>query len=261
MPMDGAMNRSAIDRLTDGMSRRDAAFGGGLLLASLLLSGCGSQRSVSRLPSVNFPETPLSKPPVSDSTPSKVAARPAPPVRGVTMMPRSAWASRGVANRKDTDPMGSITCLTVHHDGNRVSGMRTQSECARRIEGIRRYHVDQKGWADIGYHYIIDPMGRVWEGRPTSLQGAHVGGDMNKHNLGVMVMGNFDQQQPTGEQLATLDAFVTQQMRNYRIGLRDLRTHQEWKPTSCPGRALQAYMNRTRSRGGAIAQGMSSSMT
>jgi hypothetical protein len=169
------------------------------------------------------------------------------------MMPRSAWASRGVANRKNTDPMAGITNLTVHHDGNLVQGVRTQSECARRIEGIRRHHVERNGWADIGYHYIIDPMGRVWEGRPTSLQGAHVGGDKNKHNIGVVVMGNFDRQSPTPEQLAALDAFVAQQMRTHRISLRNLRTHQEWSPTACPGRNLQGYMNRTRARGGSIA--------
>lgn len=125
-------------------------------------------------------------------------------------------------------------------------------DAAGRLESIRRSHVN-KGWADIGYHYIIDPAGRVWQGRPISLQGAHVK-DENPGNIGIMVMGNFDSQSPTPAALTTLDQFIAFQLRQYSLPVRRVYTHQELKPTACPGRSLQAYMARTRATTGRMAR-------
>lgn len=112
----------------------------------------------------------------------------------------------------------------------------------------RKDHNNGKRWADIGYHYVIDPQGRIWEGRPTNLQGAHVK-DTNEHNLGIMCMGNFDQQAPSAAQVAALDAFVVDQMRRYRVPITRVYTHQELNRSACPGRNLQAYMLQTRRTG------------
>jgi hypothetical protein len=108
-------------------------------------------------------------------------------------------------------------------------------------------------WADIGYHYVIDPAGRVWEGRPTRLQGAHVK-DHNENNLGIVVLGNFEEQRPTPEALRALDAFVAQQMQRLAVPISEVWTHRELMPTACPGRNLQSYMAATRSGSGRLAR-------
>jgi hypothetical protein len=77
--------------------------------------------------------------------------------------------------------------------------------------------------------------------------------DTNEHNLGVLVLGNFDLQQPTPQALASLDSFVAAQMRRYRVPLSRVYTHQELRPTACPGRNLQRYMLATRTRSGRMA--------
>jgi len=68
------------------------------------------------------------------------------------------------------------------------------------------------------------------------------------------VLGNYDDQRPTNESISSLDNFVAAQMQRYRIPVSRVYTHQELKPTACPGRSLQAYMERTRSRGGTMAR-------
>src|SRR5690606_33804179 len=128
----------------------------------------------------------------------------------------------------------------------------TQADVADRIEMIRRSHVESRGFADIGYHYIIDPAGRIWEGRSVAYQGAHVK-DNNENNLGILVLGNFQRQTPTRAATETLDRFVASQMARYGVPLTRVKTHREITVTECPGESLQRYMNATRARGGGLA--------
>ena len=74
-------------------------------------------------------------------------------------------------------------------------------------------------------------------------QGAHVK-DCNVGNIGVVCLGNFDKQTPSQPQLAALNRHVTWLMRNYRVQMPKLRTHQEWPSaaTACPGVNLERYM-------------------
>lgn len=146
--------------------------------------------------------------------------------------------------------MNGVGRITVHHSGVDSSAIRSQSQAAKHLESIRQSHV-RNGWADIGYHYIIDPQGRVWEGRSVWKQGAHVK-DENEHNLGVMLMGNFDRQQPTADALRSLQSVLVAQMRSCRVATNRVYTHQELKPTACPGRNLQSKMVAMRSRNGAL---------
>lgn len=150
------------------------------------------------------------------------------------------------------DAMGSITRITVHHDGMNPYTSRSQRDAMRRIDAIRRSHV-AKGWADIGYHFVIDPSGRVYEARPIVLQGAHVKYN-NPHNLGIVLLGNFMEQQPTDEALVTLDAFLAGAMRRYRVPVARVVTHRELRPTACPGTALQQHMVQARSLRGTLAR-------
>lgn len=145
--------------------------------------------------------------------------------------------------------MNGVSRLTVHHDGIETLLWSDSVAASRdRLEMIRRGHL-QRGFADIGYHYVIDRAGRVWEGRPVSYQGAHAGGSNNLNNVGVLVIGNFDQQQPTTAQLRTLSTSLKLLMAHYRVPVSRVYTHQELKPTACPGVNLQGRMVQLRSSG------------
>jgi hypothetical protein len=62
-------------------------------------------------------------------------------------------------------------------------------------EGIQRSHVFTRGFADIGYHYVISqtPKGgwRLFEGRPKFAIGAHAGANLNNDSLAVVISGNY----------------------------------------------------------------------
>lgn len=258
----GAISREEFDVAIDAIDRfpatlkdrRQALIAGVGLALGAFLTGCASggkgndiamrwpdqEPTLGKLKPVPAANTPASR----TRTPATVANR------GV--IPRSRWATQA-PKWSVSKPLNGISRITVHHDAFNSAGLRSERDVAARIESIRRAH-RQRGteWVDIGYHYIIDPAGRVWEGRPISIEGAHVS-RTNEHNLGICVLGNFDEQRPTSDTLATLDSFVAHQARQYRVSMRNIYTHQELKPTACPGRNLQRYMLETRSGRGRMA--------
>lgn len=172
------------------------------------------------------------------------------------VIPRSKWTSSGT---KDwlADPMGSVNRITVHHDAIMPVPSGTYSDSLRRMQLIRKGHLNN-GWADIGYHFAIDPSGRVWQARPLSYQGAHVK-DHNPGNLGIVVFGNYEQIQPSGASMRSLDQTLAYAMRRFSIPISRVYTHRELRPTACPGQNLQARMNATRSGRGRLSQMIRSS--
>lgn len=227
-----------------------------------VLGGCGEQRTASMLPepawdTVLFdpgPAQPSYSPaaePYIDPEPEPViVSNPAPPRPAATgIIARRAW-SRGNPIPTRMNRMLPVRFITVHHDA-RVNRDTNQAAVARRIDAIRRYHQNDRGWGDIGYHYVVDRAGRVWEARPLGWQGAHVK-DRNPGNIGVVALGNFDNQSPSTAQVNALMNHVRGLMDRYRVPVSRVRTHQEWAATACPGRNLQRIMVQSR-RGGALA--------
>jgi hypothetical protein len=177
--------------------------------------------------------------------------------RGVPggLVMRSEWA-KGEPKPWLADKMGSIYRITIHHDAidsplPETNDRSSRAETAARLDSIRRGHL-ARGWADIGYHYAIDPSGQVWQGRPLGLQGAHVA-NQNQGNLGIVMLGNFERSKPTDRAIESLDRLIASEMRRYRVSLSEVRTHREMASTACPGRNLQRSMDRTRSNGGRLA--------
>lgn len=238
--------------------RREVLGGGSLVLGALFLGGCKSSQSTAALPGPYWTSQPptTAPAPVFQPTPAVASCPTTPPPVDTSVpmgvVPRSTWTGKGVSRPGDINPMNGIRRITVHHDGLPPTTLRTNAQVAARIEVIRSSHVSGRGWADIGYHYLIDPQGRVWEGRSIRYQGAHVK-DQNENNMGVLVLGNFEMQSPSPAALSSLDRFVADQMRRYGVPMSRVRTHQELAPTECPGRNLQMYMVRTRGGGGQMA--------
>jgi len=216
-----------------------------LALGSLAVLGCAPSRRQALGPPA--PVWPLDRGPMvhrqaSRATPNIKTTPPAAAVPG-GIFPRSTWTTSGptlaLANR-----MGRIERITIHHDAMASSGFRTANDSKVRLNDILRAHRNN-GWADIGYHYAIDPLGNVWSARPIQLQGAHVR-DWNERNLGVMVMGNFMHEQPTPQALAALHGLIRSESGRYRVPAGRVGTHRELATTACPGDALQRKVDAAR---------------
>jgi hypothetical protein len=163
-------------------------------------------------------------------------------------LPRSRWATAGpIPARLNGMGQTNIEHITVHHEGSSAVYFDDEGQVRQRLDAIRRAHLS-RAFGDIGYHFIVDRAGRVWEGRSLVYQGAHVK-DHNYHNLGIMALGNFDEQAPTDAQLRRLIAVVRTARAACGVPLNRVHTHQELKPTRCPGHSLQRYMVNVRHNG------------
>lgn len=58
----------------------------------------------------------------------------------------------------------------------------------QKVAEVKRWHTDERGWSDIGYHYVIGREGEAREGRPLERAGAHVKGH-NKNSIGISLEG------------------------------------------------------------------------
>jgi N-acetylmuramoyl-L-alanine amidase len=180
--------------------------------------------------------------PVAERTTNPVAT----PSPSLQAQPRSAWNPAPI-QQGHLDPMGRIWRVTVHHSDIWFRDTSTAAAAAQ-IRQIQRQHMVDRGFGDIGYHYLIDPAGRIWEGRDLRWQGAHARGEHNKGNVGICVLGNFVSgshgQAPTEAQQRALASLLTQAMQTWSIPVEQIHTHRDFVQTECPGAQLQAVVDR-----------------
>lgn len=95
----------------------------------------------------------------------------------------------------------TTTHMIVHHS----AGPNSSSNWAATVLSIWNFHVNTNGWCDIGYNWIIDPDGIVYEGRGggNNVKGAHFCG-ANSGTVGICLLGNFESDPPTAAALASL---------------------------------------------------------
>jgi hypothetical protein len=165
-------------------------------------------------------------------------------------IPRSEWAQQPVVLSRTTPMGGTPTRITVHHSGDKDD---LNADSLTWLRQVDLNHIKglnhPEPWACIGYHFIIDPSGKVYEGRPLKFQGAHAGNPVvNRLNIGICLMGNFDVQRVPPAQrsalLTTLDRLCLQ----YGISRAEVYGHKHFKVTECPGKFLsqiiEAYAQR-----------------
>lgn len=156
---------------------------------------------------------------------------------------RSSWRARRVKRTELSRARAPWQWITVHHSVVRSEDYSPEGTFDT-VRGIQRDHMDSKGWGDIGYHFLIDPAGRVIEGRELQWQGAHAGGQNNIGNVGICLLGNFDEDRPSRASIASLDRLVLELQQKLRIPRLNVRPHRAWKETACPGRHLMPWFTR-----------------
>ncbi len=118
----------------------------------------------------------------------EAAARPARPA----IIRRAQWNADESIVRGSPAYAERVRLAVVHHTAGTNSYTRAQS--AGIVRGIQRYHVLANGWNDIGYNFLVDRYGQVFEGRAGGLErnvvGAHARG-FNAGSVGVAVLGTY----------------------------------------------------------------------
>lgn len=153
----------------------------------------------------------------------------------IHVIQRSAWSSLK-PRLSLLDNALTFNRLTVHHAGMAVNTHMQWDAVISDLNILQEGHLN-RNYGDIGYHFIIDYTGRIWEGRSLRFEGAHVY-NANKQNLGVMLLGNFEKQYPAPAQITSLLLMVRALQRKYRIPASSLYGHCDLGPSACPGMRL-----------------------
>ncbi len=125
------------------------------------------------------------------------------------------------------DLRDSYQTLVIHHSAfYEVNGIATLLE-------VQRLHRDDRGWADVGYHFMVDMDGAIYEGRNLGVRGIHTQGH-NSGSAGVCLLGDFRFRSPSQAQwdaLIALSCWLVDE-----LDLTHLAAHSQFnKGTVCPG--------------------------
>lgn len=126
--------------------------------------------------------------------------------------------------------------IVIHHTGeNDIDASAAQ---------IHQWHLNNPGWAGIGYHFVIRKNGDIERGRPEWAVGSHAYGE-NSHTIGIHLSGDFMTAYPTAIQIEKAALLIANICEDYGIPTdrAHIVGHGELMPTDCPGVHLQALLN------------------
>lgn len=119
------------------------------------------------------------------------------------------WIPQNTAYPSDWQPVERIV---IHHS---ATANNDPIPAIARIQSIYRFQAVTQGWGDIGYDYIIDQAGKIYEGRygGNGVRGAHVFRDSDKDNfnygsIGIVLLGTFTNQGASPQMYASLERLV-----------------------------------------------------
>ena len=193
------------------------------------------------------------------------------PLRAVTtaglppIVPRSAWGADESIRRNEPEYAPNVRFAIVHHTAGPNSY--SPSQAAAIMRGIQIYHVRSNGWNDIGYNFLVDRYGSVYEGRyggtDRNVIGAHALG-FNTGSVGVAVIGSFESAAIPAAAEASLEKLLAWRLdlahidplstvtaisggsERYPTGvpvvLRAVSGHRDTGLTACPGDLLYAQL-------------------
>ena len=200
------------------------------------------------------------------SAPERVPLRQLSVAGSPAILPRAAWGANEALRRGFPAYAPALRFAAVHHTAG--SSGYSPAAAAAIVRAIQTYHVKGNGWNDIGYNFLVDRFGRVFEGRrggvARNVVGAHAGG-FNAGSVGVAVIGSHARA-PIGARarsalvnllawrldvahvnpLSTL-TFTSAGNARFPTGapvfLRAISGHRDTGFTSCPGGGLYGQLN------------------
>jgi flagellar hook assembly protein FlgD len=178
---------------------------------------------------------------------------------------RAQWGADESIVRASPSYADRVRFAVVHHTAG--SNSYSASQSAAIVRGIERYHVLANGWNDIGYNFLVDKYGQVFEGRRGGIDrnvvGAHAQG-FNTGSTGVSVLGTYSAVRISTAARAALVRLLAWRLDvahvdplsrltwmsggnpEYPAGtavrLRAVSGHRDTGPTSCPGTALYGQL-------------------
>ncbi|MBV9662348.1 MAG: peptidoglycan recognition protein, partial [Actinobacteria bacterium] len=136
------------------------------------------------------------------ATPQAAADTVAPPIHF-----RGEWGARPAKKTPDYAP--AVKMAFVHHTA--TSNDYAPADVPSILQSIQAYHMDTNGWDDIGYNFLVDRFGTIWEGRDGGITRAVVGAQtegFNTGSTGVAVIGDFTNTPASNEAVQSVGALL-----------------------------------------------------
>ncbi|MFD8819875.1 peptidoglycan recognition protein, partial [Streptomyces sp. NPDC059627] len=182
---------------------------------------------------------------------------------------RHGWGADESLREKGFVYTGKIKAAFVHHTAS-GNGYRC-SQAPSVIRSIYRYHVVSMGWRDIGYNFLVDKCGTIYEGRAggvaKAVRGAHTLG-FNNHSMGIAVIGTFGSHKPPAAALTGIARLTAWKLglfganpkgktylksgggnlypKGKNVRLNVISGHRDGYATDCPGTKLYAKLGSAR---------------
>ncbi|MEU5770005.1 peptidoglycan recognition protein [Streptomyces asoensis] len=187
-----------------------------------------------------------------------------------SIVTRRGWGADEKLRESGFRYTNQVKAAFVHHTAS-GNGYKC-SQAPSVIRGIYRYHVRSMGWRDIGYNFLVDKCGKIYEGRAGGVAkpvlGAHTLG-FNSNSMGIAVLGTFTSAKPnttTLNAIARLTAWklglfgANPQGKTYlksaggnlygkgkNVRLNVISGHRDGFATECPGKQLYGKLTSARS--------------
>jgi hypothetical protein len=178
---------------------------------------------------------------------------------------RAGWHADESIRRGAPYYADGVHLVFVHHTVN--SNSYTKAQSASIVRGIELYHVKSNGWNDIGYNFLVDKYGQIFEGRYGGITKPVVGAQtmgFNTGSVGIAVIGDYSSTSITPAARAALVSLIAWRLDlahvdplskvvrisagnpRFRPGtavtLNAISGHRDAYPTSCPGASLYAQL-------------------
>ena len=181
---------------------------------------------------------------------SAAVAAPSRPV----ILSRAQWGADESLREPGPPEYGAVRGAFVHHTVN--ANTYTAADVPAIIRGIYAYHVKSRGWRDIGYNFLVDRFGRIWEGRFGGVDrpviGAHTAG-YNDVAFAMSAIGTYTAKVPEPELITAYQRLFAWKFAIHGVDPRTMVNyhgelwpavagHRDAKNTECPGDALYARL-------------------
>ena len=182
-----------------------------------------------------------------------------------TIVMRAEWGANEAIKRAPPRYADGVHFAIVHHTAG--SNSYSASQSASIVRAIELYHVQANGWNDIGYNFLVDKYGQIFEGRyggmTRAVIGAHAEG-FNVGSAGIALLGNYNSAKLTSAARSALVSLLAWRLdlahvdplskvvrvsdgnprypAGRKVTLNAISGHRDTGPTSCPGTNLYAQL-------------------
>ncbi|MFD4262793.1 peptidoglycan recognition protein [Streptomyces sp. NPDC058534] len=184
---------------------------------------------------------------------------------------RHGWGADEGLREKGFVYTKKVKAAFVHHSATGNNYRCSQAPSV--IRSIYRYHVHSTGWRDLGYNFLVDKCGNIYEGRAGGVSkavlGAHTLG-FNSNSMGIAVLGTYSDRKPSSAAVKAIARLTAWKLGIYgmnpdgktylksgggnlyrkgkNVRLNVISGHRDGFATNCPGRLLYGKLDTSRSK-------------